>query len=91
LDGVQVENGNILGLAEGQVCSAGLDLFKVTLDTLRQMQVEQRELLTIYFGADSSEKEAEQLAGRVEEWCPDLEIEIVAGGQPHYFFILGAE
>jgi dihydroxyacetone kinase-like predicted kinase len=53
--------------------------------------VADRELITIYYGQDVSLEEAEALRPRINDIYPELEIEIVAGGQPHYLYILGAE
>ena len=49
------------------------------------MNTEDSEIITLYYGEDVSESEAEQLADLLQEDWPDQEIEIVAGGQPHYY------
>jgi dihydroxyacetone kinase-like predicted kinase len=91
LDGVQVEAGHILGIANGKICYAGLDISTVIRATLDKMEIEDRELLTLYCGEDTTSQEAEEVAEKVQQWHPDLEIEIVDGGQPHYFYIMSAE
>jgi dihydroxyacetone kinase-like predicted kinase len=50
-----------------------------------------RELLSIYYGADVKEADAEALAAEIEAFYPDLEIEVLFGGQAIYHYILGAE
>jgi DAK2 domain fusion protein YloV len=91
LDGVQVQVGHVLGLANGKVCCADADMSTVVKETLAVMEVEDRELLTLYYGADTSAQDAEEMAGRIQGWHPHLEVEIVDGGQPHYFYIISAE
>ena len=55
------------------------------------MEMEDRELLSLYYGEDISEEEAGELAEQIEAQYEDIEIELLPGGQPYYFYILGAE
>jgi DAK2 domain fusion protein YloV len=91
LDGVSVEEGAIIGLVDGRLCASDDTIEGVLDQMLPAMAAEERELATIYYGADTSEAEAIELAGRIKQVNPDIEVEIVAGGQAHYFFILGLE
>ena len=91
LDGVTVQEGEFIGLADGRLCTAGNEMGQVLADTLRAMEVEDRELLSVYYGEDVSHEEAEHIVEEIEELYPDVEIELLAGGQPHYMYILGAE
>ena len=91
LDGVRIESGNVLGLADGRVCSAGADIQEVIRETLEKMGIEDRELLTLYFGSDTAQADADAIAGLIQDWYPDLEVELVYGGQPHYYYIISVE
>jgi DAK2 domain fusion protein YloV len=91
LDGVQVQLGHVLGIADGHVCCADADIERVLQQTLARMEIEDRELLTLYYGADTQAPDAEKMAEKVMEWHPHVEVEIVDGGQPHYFYIISAE
>ncbi|MCB8953861.1 MAG: DAK2 domain-containing protein [Ardenticatenales bacterium] len=91
LDGVDVQEGNYIGLANGRLCAAADTLQNVVAQTLDKMGVDDCELLSVYYGKDVSAAEAEAFSTEIQALHPDLEIELVAGGQPHYFFILGAE
>lgn len=91
LDGVTVQEGEFIGLADGRLCTAGNEMGQVLADTLRAMEVESRELLSVYYGEDVSQEKAERVVEEIEEQYPDVEIELLAGGQPHYMYILGAE
>jgi len=91
LDGVEVNEGEFIGLVDGRLCSSGAELTAVLSAVLAAMEMEDRELLSLYYGQDISEDEAGELASQIEEQYEDIEIELLPGGQPYYFYILGAE
>jgi dihydroxyacetone kinase-like predicted kinase len=91
LDGVTVKEGEYIGIADGRLCSAGQEIGGVLPQVLEKMSMADRELLSIYYGADVSLEEAESLAEQIEALYPDLEIEVLFGGQAIYHYILGAE
>jgi uncharacterized protein len=91
IDGVDVEEGQYIGLADGRLCGAGETLQEALDLTLQAMDLEGRELLSIYYGKDVSVADAEHLAATIHERYPAVEVELLAGGQPHYLYILGAE
>ncbi len=91
LKGVEVRKGDILGLADGELWCAGPKVAPVVKETLEGMGTRERELLTLYYGVDTTAQEAGEMADRIQEWYPHLEIEVIHGGQPHYFYILSAE
>jgi DAK2 domain fusion protein YloV len=91
LSGVQVKDGHILGLSDGEICSAGPDIEVVVKQTLDKMDVGSRELLTLYYGAEVTSQGAQGMAAKAQQWYPEVEIEVVDGGQPHYFYIISAE
>ncbi len=91
LDGVAVQTGAIIGLVDGKLCSSGPDERTVLDDLLTQMDVADCGLVTLYYGVDVTADRAAEAAGHIRERFPDVEVETVAGGQPHYFYILGAE
>ncbi|MEW5989547.1 MAG: DAK2 domain-containing protein, partial [Chloroflexota bacterium] len=91
LDGVKVKKGELIGLANGRLCASGKELPDVLAHTLAQMGVAERELLSVYYGQDVRPEEAQQVAGQVAELYPEMEVELLDGGQAHYYYILGAE
>jgi uncharacterized protein len=91
IDGVDVEEGHYIGLADGRLCAAGETLQEALDLTLQAMGLEERELLSIYYGKDVSVADAEHLAATIHGRYPEVEVELLAGGQPHYLYILGAE
>ncbi|MCB0000492.1 MAG: hypothetical protein KDE56_32220, partial [Anaerolineales bacterium] len=91
LDGVVVNEGEVIGLVNGRLSSANLALTAVLDDVLAGMGLEDREIVSLYYGQDITEAEAEEVVAHIENAYPDVEIELLPGGQPHYFYILGAE
>lgn len=91
LDGVDVQEGSLIGLVNGRLCASGDDVAAVLAGMLAQMELDEREIVTIYTGADVSTAEADSVVAQIESAYPDIEVELLYGGQPHYFFILGAE
>jgi dihydroxyacetone kinase-like predicted kinase len=91
IDGINVTQGDVIGLVNGRLVTASADMGEVVLQTLTRMQVDQRELITVYYGADVSPADANQMAQRIKEAFPGQEIEVVHGGQPFYAYIISAE
>lgn len=91
LNGVQVQNGQIIGLVDGMLTVAGDNVDEVILDVLAQMGVESRELVTLYYGNGVQRADAEAMVERLQAQFSDQEFELVYGGQPHYHYLLSAE
>jgi hypothetical protein len=91
LDGVAVEEGEIIGVVDGRVRASGPDVDQVLRAMLDEIQMDERELVSIYYGVDVSEADAEELASKIADLYPDVEVEVLAGGQAIYQYIIGAE
>lgn len=91
LDGVEVKDGQMIGLVNGRLCAASPEIDDVLAQLLQQMDLDGRELLSVYYGSDVSAADASQLAAKIETAYPDIEVEVFPGGQAHYYYILGAE
>ena len=91
INGVEVADGQIIGLHEGKLKVAGERIEKIVRALLAEMGAERREIITLYYGADVSESDASALAESLQESWPDQEIEVILGGQPHYHYILSVE
>lgn len=91
LNGVQVRQGQIIGLQDDQLVVSGDTVDQVVEALLDRMGVADLEIVTLYYGAGVRQEEAEALAARLQEKYPDQTFEVVYGGQPHYFYILSAE
>jgi DAK2 domain fusion protein YloV len=91
LNGVDVKKGEVIGLLNETLAASGSSPEQVIEEVLRQMQAEEYEIITIYYGETVTQGEAEALAARISQDYPEQEIELVKGGQPHYLYILSAE
>ncbi len=91
LDGVEVKEGEIIGMVNGRLYTSGPDMMEVLTAVLHGMGLEEREILSLYYGQDMTQAQAEEMAARIEAMYPDIEVEVLPGGQPFYYFILGAE
>lgn len=91
LNGIAVQVGQIIGLVDGELQVAGEHVGAVTEQVLEGMADDDVELLTLYYGQDVTEEQAQALGERLRGGYPDVEIEIIDGGQPHYHYIISAE
>ena len=90
-DGQTIREGNILGLQEGTIAFCGEDLKQVTIDLAKKLLEERNDILTIYFGADTTEDAANEIADILSSQYKLTDIEVVSGGQPVYYYLLSAE
>ncbi len=91
LNNLDVAEGEVIGLLNGVLTAKGGQVDEVVFALLEQMPADEYEIVTIYYGDSVTNDVAEALAVAVGETYPELEIELVDGGQPHYFYIISAE
>ena len=91
LNGVTVEAGEIIGVCEGRLCVSSKEFEEVLSHVLEEMDVANRELVSLYYGQGATESEAQHMASKIEERFPDIEVEVLCGNQAVYQYILGAE
>lgn len=91
IDGVDVKEGEIIALADGRLCSSGPDERAVLDELLEQLEVAEAGIVSLYFGADISVGQAAETTDHIRALFPDVEVELVEGGQAHYHYILGVE
>ncbi len=88
---VEVKEGEVIGLLNGELVASGDDVGEMVMQMLEHMNAADYEIITLFYGEDVSEAEAQALAERIRQAYPDQEVEIVSGGQPYYHYILSAE
>jgi dihydroxyacetone kinase-like predicted kinase len=91
IDGVNVQEGQVIALMDGKLVVSAKTVEKGVLDFLKKAQAENHELVTLFYGEDLKSSEANRIADVVREKYPSLEIEVQDGGQPHYQFIISVE
>ena len=91
LNGVAVEEGQVIGILDRELVVAGDAPSDVLLALLERAEVEEGQLVTLYYGDPITEEEAEQAAAAVEDAIPGVELETVDGGQPYYHYVVSIE
>ena len=90
-DGIEIKADDILVLLNGKIVAAEKSVNDGIFSLLDKMEMEDASLLTLYYGSDISEEEAEALREKLEETYGDLEIELYRGGQPLYYYLISLE
>ena len=91
VQGVPVQEGQIIGLYDGQLVTAAANLEAACLDLLKKAGAEDYELITLFYGENVPRQDVNRIADLIRAAYPELEIEVQEGGQPHYHFIIAIE
>lgn len=91
IDGIKIHENDIMGIGDSHILAAGTDCNQITLEMISKMVTDDSSIITIYYGLDKTEEEAQELAVELEEAYPDYEIEVYDGGQPIYYYIISVE
>jgi hypothetical protein len=91
INGRKIHAGQAIGIVEGDLTVVSTDLEQAVHDSITEMDPARANLLTVYSGADVRQHEAEALVQELRERNPDLEVELVPGGQRHYSYLLSLE
>lgn len=91
IDDIEIHEGNIMAIGDAGILNVGTEREKTTLDALAKMVDDTTELISIYYGEDAAEEEAEQLRDAAAALYPSIDVELQAGGQPVYYYIVSAE
>jgi len=91
IDGVEVKEGQTIGLHNGKLVVSSGELKEALLALLKKIGAADYEIISLFYGADLKKDAANLLADEVRNAYPDLELEVHEGGQPHYQFILAIE
>lgn len=86
-----IKKGNIIGIDKGDIVTCGKSVEKVTLDLIGGMMNPDKEVVTLYYGSDVKEEDAEAFAEKVQATYPDVEVILHYGGQPLYYYVLSVE
>ncbi len=91
MDGIEIKEGDMLGLIEGKIKKVGSSYCDVAEEVLADMIDDESELITILYGSDVSEEEANEFANKIEEKYEDLDVQCYRGAQPLYYFLMSVE
>ena len=91
LDGLSIKKGQAIAFLDGRLVVSARSVPRAVINLVDKMGVEQGGLVTIYYGADTDSGEAQQIANSLRQKYAAQEVEVVAGGQPHYHYIISVE
>lgn len=91
IDGKTIKQNDYMGIGDSSILSVGQDIKATTLEMVDAMVDEDSAIVSIYYGTDATEEAAEEIGAVIEEKYPDVEVEINAGGQPIYYYVISVE
>ena len=91
IDDVTIKQGDYMGIGDKGILGVGSDIADVTFDMLEKMMNDDKELISVYYGDEVSEADANSLRDRIYSRFPDCDVELQFGGQPIYYYIVSAE
>ena len=91
MDGKDIKQGDYMGIADKKIVAVEKGLQEVTLELVKGMLDDESELVSLYYGADVTEKDAEAVADLILKDHDDLEVEVQYGGQPVYSYFVSVE
>lgn len=91
IDDKEIHEGDIMGIGDHGILAVGSEIRKTTLDMLEQLVDEDSELISVYYGEEVKEEDANELIEQIEELYPDADVDAHFGGQPIYYYVLAVE
>ena len=91
IDGLEIKNGDYMGLDDKTIKSTGSDIEQVTYDLVDTMVEEDSELISIYYGEEANEDDAQKIADTLMEKYDYLDVEVHAGNRPVYYYVISVE
>ena len=92
LHGMKIKQGQAIAIIDDtDLVACADDVTEVLMSSLNTAGIDAAELVTLYYGADVKPDQAEVVTNKLKEKYPGKQIEVVSGGQPHYFYIVSLE
>ena len=88
---MHIREGQFIGLLNGELVEASNDVHQTAHIMLQRLEMSRYEVITIYWGADITERQALELVAWTRAHYPDKEVELVEGKQPYYQYIISVE
>ena len=90
-DSMDIHQGDIMGMIDNKINCLGHDVTEVARELMDKMVTEDSELISIYYGADTAEADAQALFEEAQEKYPDCDVEVHMGGQPLYYYLIAVQ
>lgn len=87
----EIKQGQAIGFIDGELVSVDESPGEVLYESLLSLNMEEREIITLYYGNDSTQLEVAEAADKIRRQYPYLEVEVIHGGQPHYDYVVSVE
>ena len=91
IDDKEIKQGDFMGIGDSGILSVGTAISEVTMEMIAEMMTDERELISIYYGSEITDEDAESLRSRIAGRYPSCDVELQYGGQPIYYYIVSAE
>lgn len=91
IDGMEIHESDMMGIGDAGIVAVGQDRDETALKTLQKIAESDTEMISVYYGADIKEEEAQAFQQKVQAAFPGCDVELQSGGQPIYYYILSAE
>lgn len=91
MNDIEVKEGNFIGIGEGKLLAAGEDKNDITLGLIEKLVDEDSAIITLFYGEDVKEDEANEFKNILEEKYEDIDVELYYGGQPIYYYLISVE
>ena len=91
VDDKEIHEGDIMGIGDKGILAVGTEVEATAKEMLAELVDEDSELISLYYGEEVSEEEAEKFAAEVEELYPDVDVDFHFGGQPMYYYVMAVE
>ena len=90
-NGIRIKQGDIIGLHNGQIEYSGSSIHDVVMEMMKNIITDEDELITVYYGADVAEADAEAISADIEKAYDFCDVECHSGGQPLYYYLISVE
>ncbi len=91
IDDKEIHEGDIMGIGDAGIIAVGTQIEETTRDMLEQLVDEDSELISLYYGEEIKEEDAQRFVAEIEEKYPDVDVDAHYGGQPIYYYVLAVE
>ena len=91
LQGVEIKQGDIMGIGDSGIMNTGAQVMATTVNLVDELLDDSSELVTLYYGKETTEDEANLIADKIMKQHPDVDVEVHYGGQPVYYYYLSVE
>jgi len=91
IDDKEIKQDDYMGIGDAGILSVGQELEPTVMEMMAQLIDEDSAIVSVYYGEDMKQEEADELGAKIEEAYPDVEVEVHYGGQPIYYYVLSVE